>query len=271
MIKEAIEYLLAEGKKHNPVHEVHADDKTRRVLLELDTDKRELHEFPNAPPAYSYQLQSPSELVRFIEAGPIPTSWRVLVMVTECSIEVDLTHEQHLRRTASVPFNPSPEYAALQKLIGRGVDQRTLWQLLVGELDGCLDVALATSIARLRLSRKSEAAQSIDVLGIVSSERGSMVQMQFVDEKGQPQAAQIGVDWVWTGRIWAGWDQAYKIALRLVVDSEDGLTFTFIPRRLDQVIERTIVDIETYLIERLPISGEKGPEISIHGGLITEL
>lgn len=262
MIEHLLKWVtdLFEGQKA-PVLEVHNDGNTtmfvRKTSLGWDTFSR------NNPKADDIQhsLASVESFVRFLN-GPLADVQDGGVFVSDNMVAADLAYSARLKRAqelmqdprqriagrdVALPLTASPEFNDLIELT-KGVGQKNLWRLLVTTLSTAMDATLLLQIARIHIKAQSESSMDIQVSGLQDDTCQSSVVVTYGDPKAGPQTREIGLDWVWTGRIWTEFDREYPVNLRLeVMATDSGLRFVFHAVDLETARQKARLDLVTHL------------------------
>jgi hypothetical protein len=169
------------------------------------------------------------------------------VWVNSKAIRADLAYGKHTTRVERMPLNLAEERDALEELM-RGVNQRDLWELLATDLHGCLPPTLMLAVGSLKVSVKREENRDIEVTGVSSGGETRAIRIRYGTAKGD-QETEIPGEWTWCGRWYQGWDKVYEVPLRLIIDTEDGLRFRFVPRRICAVQDQVLEDLVQHLDE----------------------
>ncbi len=258
LTQEAIQELVAMGSDGRVV-EVHRTAEMRYVLVDkgeaLSGDggpvirNLEVMEFANDVPRRCHQVATLDSLVDLVKwRGPAKDG--AVVFVDERQVVADLDYEGRIEDAVVLALKGSEEYVGLQKLCG-GLDQKALWRLLVTDLYGCVPSNLAMAVGGIKLKAKGEETIEINALGLVDGSGRSGIEVSFRDGQTGEHTAQLPCEVTWKGRIWECWEREFEVVLRLEVTNEQGLRFTFHPRRLESVLQMARLELVGELRERL--------------------
>jgi hypothetical protein len=149
-----------------------------------------------------------------------------------------------------------------------GVDQRTLWRLLVTDLADAMDNELFLSVGKIQVAAKRGSDVEIDVSGLSNESSESRIEVRFPQNaQGDMKSAQIQTDWSWKGRIWECFEREYEIQLRLELKVDEGLAFHFHARRLQQVLRDARRELVTHVRDEVKTVPEFAVEhVSVYEG-----
>ena len=183
-----------------------------------------------------------------------------IVFVGTAGVTANLAYGQLANQMAYLELEFSEEYAALMRLLA-GVSQRELWRLLITALDASIDRALLLSIAQISITPTGVNTVRIDDVDSTDKTVRDSLEITWGGGAKGDKVATIETDWVWTGQVFECFPHVVSINLRLEVQtSENGIQFTFHPRRLDAVLRGT----RNALVERLQSGVPK--HISVYEG-----
>lgn len=125
------------------------------------------------------------------------------------------------------------EWVALGKLIA-GTGQKELHKLLTTVLHGYIPERLALQVAMLSHYVQSNCDVAIARTGLADVAVSERLTLRFTGG-GEDQTEEIGVEWVYTGRVWTCYDAPISVPLRMVISKEKdaGLRFEFAPLGLE--------------------------------------
>lgn len=163
---------------------------------------------------------------------------KAVVFVDASEVRAELDYMSELRQTATLKLAESEEFIALRALIS-GVNQKTLWRLMLTKLAGCIDVSLMLQTANLNIKATSDSDIQIQATGLENKNQSAQVTVTWTDPKTKgSHSAQVRTDWIWSGRIWQAFDMVFDIALTMEIDTDSGIKFIFHPNRLDNALEK---------------------------------
>lgn len=236
MLEALYERVFKQARKERPVVTVHeTPKKTARIVHGVD-GYGEVEWYNNPPLQFSHDMNSLADFTAFLNSKH--SGENGCVFVSEHSVLADLNYQEPGERECRLPLVCSEEFLALKEM-EQGVGQKRLWALLVTKLTGCVEDALLLSIRNVAIHATKKGEVEIDNTGIASGGEGQHVTLSM---PGGP-AEEIQVDWTAKVRIWECFDKQYNIQLRLVIDTDEGLTFTFHRVRLDKVLRQARADL----------------------------
>jgi hypothetical protein len=158
----------------------------------------------------------------------------------------------HVIKTA---LEISPELNALLQL-AKGVDVKTAFSLLMGDLDGCLSLELLLAISQLNVSSSGQDMLEVSPLGNVSGSSSSKLRISSgtnnTDVKNQ---------WEFEGPFFQCDERKQKLqcVLEINVEKDDGrpsLVLTLTPRGLSRALRDARRSIAVLLAEKLPTGSQ---------------
>lgn len=253
MNQEALEYLRNSGSDFKVVL-----DQPDSVTIAINGATQEIDK---TVATRKHQFKTLGGFMDYLNSGHCKSDNGV-VFVGSGVVLADLQYQvPGAEHTAALQLEFSEEYNALQKLF-KGVGQRELWRLLITSLDGCLPPDLLLQVGSIKIEDSKNVNSKIQNSGLSEKATSAVMKMSTVDGKGNPQQYEIGLDWLWNGRIWEALDHQFGIPIRLELDVE-GPKFTFHPRRLETILR----DARMLLISELTkgLSGTEG-RFTVHEG-----
>lgn len=259
-LKEALEYVSDLSDASELYQEVFDNGDSITIGVKENNGALTLYDFPKPPLDKRHRFQTLEGLKYFLISNH--ASHGGVVFVGNDNIIADYGYYENTTRRATLQLNYSTEYAAL-KFLMNGVQQKYLWQLLNGDLDGCIDKSLALSVSQVKVSGNTEQSVKIHDNGLSDESQQRYVSIIFADPQGKGEhEASLATEWKWRGRVWECFDEITEIDLRLELSEEatgDGkrkLIYKFYPRRLAKVLR----DARQRLVDQLSeeLSGSDG-------------
>lgn len=257
-LQETISELLGLVLRPAEVLEVHRRGSKVTKLVQSGGFYR-LEDYELDPPAVDHEISSLVDFTRFMAVatekyGQEQFKDLAVVFVEPLRVMADLAYGQHQKRRLALPLSLSESRAALEHLF-TGVDQKTLWRLLIGPLSESLRDAdrLAALVSQVQVASGSNVKVEIDPYGMESHCRAQSLVVQFAGAKNEGvQQVPIDTEWHWTGWLWEGVEEAIlPVSLVMRLEISPDLTFRFHPRNLPMV-ERNAQDaLVGYLRENL--------------------
>lgn len=242
-LQEKISELL--GLVTRPVQVLEVHRRCGKVTkLFRGGDLVQTKEFDLDPPAVDHEISSLVDFTRFmaLEAEKYDREQLknppAVVFVEPRRVMADLAYGQHQKRRLALPLNLSESRAALEHLF-TGVDQKTLWRMLIGPLAESIRDAdrLAAVVSQVQVASGSKVNVQIDPYGLETRGSGQSLVVQFTGVQNEGvQQVPIDTEWYWEGWIWDGVEEALlpdDLVMRLEITSD--LTFRFHPRNLPMV------------------------------------
>jgi len=253
--EKAIEALLENGEKRCKVVDVFGDHENECKAVYDGNGAVELYDFPikHPPVARDHRFTTLDGLKDYLSSDHCKDDG--VIFVSANHVDVDLQYKQHNENAqfVSLRLEPSEEFRALEFLMKGDVGQKDLWRALITTLHGCLDQSLLMTIQQIDFKAAEQDTVKIDVSGITSNAGGRHVEVTYPATGGEgSQTTTLEVDWKWTGRIWECFDREFEIDLRLELDTSDGLSFTFHPRRLESVMRTARLALVDHIADGLP-------------------
>ncbi len=248
MIQEALEYLVTTGKQLCSVIDVHSnsDETIKLVNATVSTFKAE-------PWCWNHKFGSLSGLLSFVNSAHCADRTGV-IWVNRNGITVHPSYETNRSDRLALPATFSDAWNALQQLT-HSIGQRNLWRLLVTDLAEAMPPtgALLALIQNIKIKSASADEVTIGASGETSQAGASSLMVTYPGKTGASAEARIDVNWLWKGRIWDTFEKEYEVNLRLeLVTGPEGLTFTFHPRSIQDVLRQMRLDIVEQVQAKLP-------------------
>lgn len=237
-----IETLVAELGRVS-VSPVHEDANTKIVAIHNPGIATVIERIPKLPEPRIHKMQSLPGLLGWLNDDRVaPEAEAGMVFVGPDKVEAILGYRTTTKGGAVLALDESPDFKALRRIIN-GVNQKTLWELLFADLEGCIDQELALLISQITVRRNEEDGLQIAQSG--SDGRASnSIRITFNGEDGASHTTAIRKDWKFTGRIFEAMDKPYEVELVLLIDPEKKPPiFRFHARRLDDVIRQARADL----------------------------
>lgn len=228
---DAMRYLVEEIGEQTPktlsVFD-HGDAETKLVFK--GRGAADILKYAKPPVERNHAFRTLDGLLKYLNSDHCKGDKGIIFVGTN-AVHVELEYRAHGKHQVRLPLAPSEEYAALMKL--KSVAQKELWRLLVTSLWGCLPPDLLAAVRSLKVSAKDEGEVEIDSSGLSQSKGTSGIIVTFPAQNRADNFATIADEWTFNGRIWECFDPTFEIHTRLELTNDNGLRFTFHPRRLE--------------------------------------
>lgn len=234
---EALAYVTSQMAAANSVHARKLGDYGDQELWAHFTgDGFDMAKTPAPPLVHQHKFRTVTGLLDYLTEHPVDDAPGI-IFVGEEKVYADAAYGSREGHRATLPLDHSEEYAALCQLM-EGVGQKKLWRLLIGDLDGCFDMALLLQVSNLEFADDSRATVKIDASGLGDAAARQCFRVSLAGADG-PASATLTLDWTWRGRVWRCFEEECDIAVRLelVKLKDGGLLFVFHPKRLSEVID----------------------------------
>lgn len=241
-LQETISELLGLVLRPAQVLEVHKRGGQVTKLVQSGGFYR-LEDYELDPPVVDHEITSLVDFTRFMalaaeKHGKEQFKDQAVVFVEPGRVYADLAYGQHQKHRLSLPLHRSETWNAMQQLFC-GVDQKTLWRLLIGPLSESIRDAdrLAALVSQVQVASGSNVKVEIDPYGMESHCRAQSLMVQFAGAKNEGvQQVPIDIEWHWTGWIWEGVEEAVlPVDLMMRLEITPDLNFRFHPRNLPMV------------------------------------
>lgn len=252
MLKEAIDRLLEIATRAVPVGTPIYEDSTKIVLGMQTTQELVIKEISKPVMTRGHSFSTLEGFLDYLNSAHTEKDHGI-IFVGEKLVRANLRYDQAIEHhNVMLELEESDELTALRKLF-EGVYQKNLWRMLITDLDGHIDDDLLLSIAQLSMASKAESEAVIDATGIVAGSQSNQVAIMFKSKNDASERANLRVDWIFHGRMWACFKREYDVRLRLELDAtSSGLRFIFHARGLEDVLSAARADLVSEIDTKIP-------------------